>query len=143
MACGFAHTIALCASWDVLVWGSGFKGKLGLGDDQNRLTPTPIPALKRKHVKAIACGSFHTLAVTETGDVFSWGIGERGQLGHGDLENHKTPQPISSLQGIEIGSIAAGEAHSICAARDASKVCPHLPQRLEAGPWPARRASRR
>ena len=49
VSCGFAHTIAICQSYDVLVWGSGFKGKLGLGDDHNRLTPTPIPALKRAH----------------------------------------------------------------------------------------------
>ena len=67
VGCGFAHTIAICGSYDILVWGSGFKGKLGLGDDQNRLTPTPIPALKRKHIRDIACGSFHTIAVTETG----------------------------------------------------------------------------
>jgi alpha-tubulin suppressor-like RCC1 family protein len=122
VGCGFAHTIAICSSYDVLVWGSGFKGKLGLGDDQNRLTPTPIPALKRKHIRDIACGSFHTIAVTETGDVFSWGIGERGQLGHGDLENHKTPWPILGLQGHEIGAIAAGEAHSLAASRDGKKV---------------------
>ena len=56
------------------------------------------------------------------GDVFSWGIGERGQLGHGDLENHKTPWPILGLQGHEIGAIAAGEAHSIAASRDGKKV---------------------
>ena len=52
----------------------------------------------------------------------SWGIGERGQLGHGDLENHKTPWPILGLQGHEIGAIAAGEAHSIAASRDGKKV---------------------
>ena len=122
VSCGFAHTIAICGSYDVLVWGSGFKGKLGLGDDQNRLTPTPIPALKRKHVRSIACGSFHTIAVTDTGDVFTWGIGERGQLGHGDLENHKTPWQVLGLQGHEIGAIAAGEAHSLAASKDGKRV---------------------
>ena len=122
VGCGFAHSVALCQNHEVLVWGSGFKGKLGLGDDQNRLTPTPIPALKRKHVKTFACGSFHTVAVTETGDVFSWGIGERGQLGHGDLENKKTPWPVLELQGTEIAVVAAGEAHSIAAAKDKRKV---------------------
>lgn len=122
VGCGFAHTVAVCSSYDVLAWGSGFKGKLGLADDHNRMTPTSIPTLKRKHIRDIACGSFHTLAVTETGDVYSWGIGERGQLGHGDLENRKTPWPILGLQGHEIGTIAAGEAHSLCASRDGNKV---------------------
>lgn len=26
VACGYAHSIALCSTYDVLVWGSGFKG---------------------------------------------------------------------------------------------------------------------
>ena len=85
ISCGYAHSVALCSNYDVLVWGSGFKGKLGLADDRNRLVPTAITSLKRKHVKAIACGSFHTLALTDTGDVYSWGIGERGQLGESAL----------------------------------------------------------
>ena len=49
VACGYAHSVALCANYEVLVWGSGWKGKLGLGDNQNRATPTPIQMLKRKH----------------------------------------------------------------------------------------------
>lgn len=122
VACGYAHSIALCHSYEVLVWGSGFKGKLGLSDDQNRLVPTEIKTLKRKHVKQMACGSFHTMVLTETGDLYTWGIGERGQLGHGDLENRKTPTPILGLQGKEIGCIAAGEAHSIAALKDKSSV---------------------
>lgn len=116
VSCGYAHSIALCSSKEVYVWGSGFKGKLGLSDDQNRLSPTPIPTLKRKNVKQIVCGSFHTVVLTDTGDVYTWGIGERGQLGHGDLENHKTPAPVLALQGISIATIGAGEAHTIAAA---------------------------
>ena len=55
------------------------------------------------------------------------GSGERGQLGHGDLENHKSPTPIlggfgSSSEGVEIGCIAAGEAHSIAAAKNGTRV---------------------
>jgi len=122
VACGFAHSVALCDSFEVLVWGSGFKGKLGLGDDQNRLTPTSVPVLKRKKVAHIACGSFHTVVATETGDVYTWGIGERGQLGHGDLENHKTPDQVLGLQGVEVTVVAAGEAHTMAVSRDGSKT---------------------
>ena len=48
--------------------------------------------------------------------------GERGQLGHGDLENHKTPTPLLGLQGEEIGCVGAGEAHSLASSRDGRKV---------------------
>ena len=122
VACGYAHSVALCANYEVLVWGSGWKGKLGLGDNQNRATPTPIQMLKRKHVLQVACGSFHTLALAESGDIFTWGIGERGQLGHGDLENRKVPTPILELQGREVGWVAGGEAHSLACSRDGDSV---------------------
>ena len=122
VACGYAHSLALCENFEVLSWGSGWKGKLGLGDDHNRLTPTLIPSLKRKHLKQIVAGSFHTLALSEGGDVYSWGVGERGQLGHGDLENRKLPTPLLGLQGIEVGCVAAGETHSLCSSRDGSRA---------------------
>jgi len=35
-------------------------------------------------ITSIACGSFHTLALTENGDVLSWGCGYYGQLGLGN-----------------------------------------------------------
>ena len=100
VACGYAHSLALCENFEVLSWGSGWKGKLGLGDDHNRLTPTLIPSLKRKHLKQIVAGSFHTL----------------------DLENRKLPTPLLGLQGIEVGCVAAGETHSLCSSRDGSRA---------------------
>ena len=56
VACGYAHSLALCENFEVLAWGSGWKGKLGLGDDHNRLVPTLIPSLKRKHLKQVRAG---------------------------------------------------------------------------------------
>lgn len=35
-------------------------------------------------VVQISCGWRHTLAVTDKDNVFSWGRGTSGQLGHGD-----------------------------------------------------------
>lgn len=35
-------------------------------------------------VVCISCGWRHTLAVTERQNVFSWGRGTNGQLGHGE-----------------------------------------------------------
>lgn len=38
----------------------------------------------RKKVAQISCGWRHTVAVTEQQNVFSWGRGTNGQLGHGE-----------------------------------------------------------
>lgn len=42
-----------------------------------RQIPFPEP------MKLIACGQAHNLALSVSGNVYSWGSGEYGQLGHG------------------------------------------------------------
>ncbi|XP_023344096.1 E3 ubiquitin-protein ligase HERC2 [Eurytemora carolleeae] len=79
--------------------------------------PSPInvssfpgaPALK---VTDIACGKEHCMLLTETGQVFSWGGGTRGQLGHGTLSSEDKPRLIMALDGMRIKKIAAGGWHS-------------------------------
>ncbi|KAL4175377.1 hypothetical protein KRP22_000345 [Phytophthora ramorum] len=43
--------------------------------------PTHLPTLAGVEMRQLACGSAHSLAVTKSGKVFSWGRGARGQLG--------------------------------------------------------------
>ena len=76
---------------EVLLWGSGWKGKLGTADDVNRLVPTPVPSLKRKHLQLIVCGSFHTIALSEGGDIFTWGIGTISPLDLPCISPHISP----------------------------------------------------
>ena len=56
----------------------------------------------------IACGKEHCLLLTEHGQVWSWGGGSRGQLGHGSLANEEKPRLVSALDGMRIRKIAAG-----------------------------------
>lgn len=46
-----------------------------------------MTALSSLPVAIISCGWRHTLAVTDSGQVFTWGRGVNGQLGHGDEED--------------------------------------------------------
>ena len=39
----------------------------------------------RPQVKAVACGLVHSAAVTENGDLYTWGCGFQGQTGHASL----------------------------------------------------------
>lgn len=49
------------------------------------------------------CGSDgHSMALTESGEVFSWGDGDYGKLGHGNSDRQRLPRQIEALQGEEV-----------------------------------------
>lgn len=59
---GYYHTAALAADGSVYTWGWGEHGQLGNGDFKDVMVPTKLESLKE--VRKVACGGFHTLAVT-------------------------------------------------------------------------------
>lgn len=54
-----------------------------------------IESLQGKHVKEIACGSGHSAAITTNGELYTWGQGDHGRLGHGDTSNQSKPKQVS------------------------------------------------
>jgi alpha-tubulin suppressor-like RCC1 family protein len=64
-------------------------------------------------VMSIVCGNFHSLALTATGQVFSWGRGTVA-LGLGDVKDQEIPRQIAgALEEVQISSVAAGAMHSL------------------------------
>ena len=85
-----AHTLACSNDGEVWSWGDGYKGKLGLGNQESKDTPTKIdPAHFGDPVSQVACGGIHSSAVTKRGEVFTWGCGSDGRLGHPDAKGHR------------------------------------------------------
>jgi alpha-tubulin suppressor-like RCC1 family protein len=62
-------------------------------------------------VYQIACGWQHTIALANR-QVFSWGYGEDGQLGHGDGKDYSLPKEIESFRGQNVTAIDCGHSHS-------------------------------
>lgn len=58
-------------------------------------TPKIIEALLAKRVFYIACGSSHSSAITSDGELYTWGQGQYGRLGHGDENSIYTPELVS------------------------------------------------
>jgi alpha-tubulin suppressor-like RCC1 family protein len=87
IAAGECHSLALTEDGTVYAWGDNRVGQLGLGDreTQNCLTPRIVGKLGGEKIKDIAAGNFHSLALTEAGEVYAWGLNEYGQLGLGDF----------------------------------------------------------
>ena len=48
--------------------------------------------LSGKSISFIACGGFHTAAITDRGALYTWGGGYFGQLGQGDEADKKMPR---------------------------------------------------
>ena len=65
--------------------------------------------MAQHRVKKIACGDYHTLALTQQGVLFSWGGKLWDKTGHKSDGIHK----IEKLVGQQIVDIACGDFHSI------------------------------
>ena len=66
----------------------------------------------------VACGSWHTVALSKNGDVLSWGGCDDGQLGHGDKKILYSPKVIEGFDGITIVDIACGSFHTAAVAKN-------------------------
>ncbi|KAL4817267.1 hypothetical protein BDW67DRAFT_33404 [Aspergillus spinulosporus] len=77
--------------------GFGPGGRLGTGDESTRFSFVCIEGggLANKKVVSVALGQDHTLAITENGDIFSWGSNKFSQLGYGlPRANNKDDVPV-------------------------------------------------
>ncbi|XP_037935505.1 probable E3 ubiquitin-protein ligase HERC2 [Teleopsis dalmanni] len=105
---GGKHALALTLDGKVFSWGEGEDGKLGHG---NRLTldkPKMIESLRPKKIRDIACGSSHSAAITSAGELYTWGLGEYGRLGHGDSVTQLRPKLVLALLGKRVIQVACG-----------------------------------
>uniref|UniRef100_A0A5F8G497 HECT and RLD domain containing E3 ubiquitin protein ligase 4 n=1 Tax=Monodelphis domestica TaxID=13616 RepID=A0A5F8G497_MONDO len=114
VSCGEAHTLALNDKGQVYAWGLDTDGQLGLpGTEEYIKVPRNIKSLTDIQIVQIACGYYHSLALSKGSEVFSWGQNKHGQLGLGfELKSQSAPQLIKSLLGIPFMQVAAGGAHS-------------------------------
>ena len=116
VAAGPSHTGIVTEAGDLLMCGRGRDGQLGLGDEDDRATPTLVAraVFDGEAVLMVACGFAHTAAVTEGGGVYTFGRGDRGQLGHGDRGNQLAPRrvPGAGFNGERVVMVAGGVAYT-------------------------------
>jgi alpha-tubulin suppressor-like RCC1 family protein len=83
-------------------------GRLGHGHERDRFSPLLVSALKGIKIIQVSCGDFHTAALSDRGEMFTWGKGSDGRLGHGSESNESQPRLVQSLSEIGIAYIACG-----------------------------------
>jgi alpha-tubulin suppressor-like RCC1 family protein len=57
-------------------------------------------------------------AIGEDGELFSWGLGYKGTLGHGDMQDQPAPKRVEALQGVRVSSVSPGHSHALALAED-------------------------
>ena len=99
VACGEDFTAMLTEHGVLYMTGSDYWGCIGWGQsgNENVLTPVKVSKFVDSNVKVtqVACGDSHVVALTENGDVFSWGCGELGRLGLNHEDDMSVPQPVN------------------------------------------------
>ncbi|XP_053679051.1 probable E3 ubiquitin-protein ligase HERC2 [Anopheles nili] len=110
------HVLALTVSGDVFSWGNGEGGRLGHGDTNPKELPTRITALTDRQVTGVFCGSSYSAAITANGDLYTWGRGTYGRLGHGNSEDKHSPTLVTAIKPHRVVHVAlgCGDAHSLC-----------------------------
>ncbi|CAH2274177.1 Hypothetical predicted protein [Pelobates cultripes] len=117
VAAGGWHTACIGDGGDIYCWGWNESGQLGLpsktlaqergnveetvNEDEDAeagqfITIQSFPALidlpQECEALKISCGSRHTASVTRSGELYTWGWGRYGQLGHGDTNTLDQPK---------------------------------------------------
>ncbi|XP_045811476.1 PH, RCC1 and FYVE domains-containing protein 1-like [Trifolium pratense] len=115
IACGVKHASLVTRQGEVYTWGEESGGRLGHGVGKNVVQPRLVEALNSTTVDFVACGEFHSCAVTMTGELYTWGDGTHnaGLLGHGSNFSHWIPKRIGGpLEGLQVSSVACGPWHT-------------------------------
>ena len=90
----------------------GMFGRLGHGGIQDEFAPRLVEALAGKKVVGAAAGANRTVVWTEAGELFTFGYGGVGRLGHGGEEKEDVPRLVEALAGKKAVGAAAGYDHT-------------------------------
>jgi len=105
---GSNHRMVLTEGGRVYTWGAGSEGFGQLGHG-NRLRQLQYPTFLMDGVSYIAAGANFSMALTEDGKLYAWGLNDAGQLGDGTYENRNTPVLIME----NVVSLSTGNNHTL------------------------------
>jgi len=71
-----------------------------------------MEALARKKVIGASAGENHTAAWTDSRELFTFGRGGNGQLGHGGEQQGRVPRLVEALVGKKVIGASAGYFHT-------------------------------
>jgi len=112
--CGGDYTALLTANGVIFTFGCNYFGQLGHGTSGNSiLSPQIVKFFNNIFIEDIGGGAAHMIALTNKGEVYTWGKTEHGRLGISlTQELISTPQLVTALTDKNITRVAAGGGYS-------------------------------
>ena len=112
-SCGEYHTAVCTEDGRMYTFGSAKHGQLGHGDTKNKFSSAPELTFEGKHITRVQCGTFHTMALTSSGYVFTYGDAKLALLGHGNvnLKCFSFPCLVEGLREHNVVQISCGYLH--------------------------------
>lgn len=114
ITCGERHVIARTQSGLLYSWGDNLCGQLGDDSNVDRYKPMIIDSLSTLNIIEVCCGAYHSLALTNEGELFAWGYNRIGQIGNGQNKNNEwAPININPSSAGKFKMISCGYHHSM------------------------------
>ncbi|XP_071080908.1 uncharacterized protein [Haliotis cracherodii] len=112
---GGLHTCCLTDDGRVMSFGCGKHGRLGSGNDEDQLSPSPVKFPHNTKIVQVSCGSWHGAAVSEDRQLFTWGYpracGVPGIIP--DPRGILTPIPVPSFTPGRLSGVSCGHNYTL------------------------------
>jgi alpha-tubulin suppressor-like RCC1 family protein len=117
---GRNHTVAICAPGRGFTWGRNMHGQLGHPPFPGATRRAEAHVLEPRHLRSldargrladVSCGEYITAALTQQGEVLTWGRTANGRSGTGRLVAALTEPyalPRRAFGGVAVSSLALG-----------------------------------
>ena len=129
ISAGHWHAACVTEDGQLLAWG--YKKSLGgaggaakpvpeVPATANVVAPLRIPFPDGVSIKTVSCGFNYTYCVNSEGLCYSWGCGNHGVLGHGDLNDRLSPTLVDGLKEEVVRHVDCGFSHATLVSSNAS-----------------------
>lgn len=105
---------------DVYTWGNNINFTLGHGSQQSKHHPELVDLFPRNgvYIKQVVLSKFHSVFLSQKGQVYTCGHGQGGRLGHGDEQTCLIPRLVESLIVHQCSQAAAAKDHTVVLTED-------------------------